>query len=63
MKFKTQHIKVASGHSNYGLHRDGKVTWQTTSSKSGEDIITDEITHASVAQAKALLGSITSSTS
>lgn len=58
MKFNTQHIRVASGHDNYQLHRDGKTTWQTTDSK-GEQAISHLIVHASVREAKALFGNIT----
>jgi len=56
MKFSTQHIRVASGHDVYQLHRDGKTTWQTQ----GEQGATHVIEHTSVAAAKALFGDITS---
>ena len=59
MKFNTQHIRVANGHDNYQLHRDGNVTWRTVDSKGGESAVTQLTTHASVKEAKALFGSIT----
>jgi len=59
MKFSTQHIRVASGHDVYQLHRDGKTTWQTQGDQ-GEQGATHVIEHTSVAAAKALFGDITS---
>lgn len=60
MKFKTQHIRVANGHDNYQLHRDGHVTWQTVDSKGGMSTAVNLTKHTSVAAAKALFGRITS---
>ena len=59
MKFSSQHIRVTNGHLAYQLHREGNVTWQTVDSKSGESAVTNLTTHASVKEAKQLLGSIT----
>ena len=59
MKFSTQHIRVAQGHHPFQLHREGLVTWQTVDSKSGESAVTNLTTHASVREAKALFGAIT----
>lgn len=60
MKFKTQHIRVANGHNAYQLHRDGKDTWETKDGGKGDTAIYNVIHHTSVAQAKAEMGSISS---
>ena len=60
MRFPTQHIRVNNGHANYQLHRDGNVTWETVDGKGNETGISNVITHTSIAEAKALFGSITS---
>jgi len=58
MKFLTQHLRVPSVRNGYTLHRDGNVTWRTTLSTSAPATPYDVIEHASVAKAKALLGSV-----
>lgn len=58
MKFKTQHIRVK--HGAYDLHRDGKTTYKTTTGRTGQITVTDEIVHDTVAAAKAVLGNISS---
>lgn len=60
MKFSTQHIRVANGHENYQLHREGNVTWETRGGESGDNPAVNVIKHTSVAAAKALFGDITS---
>jgi hypothetical protein len=60
MKFPTQHLRVPSVRNGYILHRDGNVTWKTTLSTSAPVTPYDVVEHTSVAQAKALLGQISS---
>jgi hypothetical protein len=60
MKFPTQHIYVADGHTGYTLHRDGAWTWRTATGTQGALSITHEVKHSSVADAKRELGVITS---
>ncbi len=61
MKFKTQHIRVPNNGYGYDLHRDRKTTWKTRTGKAGQIQEFDTIIHATIAAAKAELGSITSS--
>lgn len=58
MKFPTQHLRVPNTHNGYILHRDGNVTWKTTLSTSAVVTPYDVVEHASVAEAKALLGQV-----
>ncbi len=60
MKFKTHHISVHNGGYGYALHRDGMTTWKTRTGKTGQIREFDTIVHATIAAAKAELGSITS---
>lgn len=60
MKFKTQHLRVASTKDGYILHRDGKTTWKTTLSTSSDTPPYDVVEHKTVAAAKAVLGNISS---
>lgn len=59
MKFKSAHISVKNGRDGYGLHRDGDVTWKTTTSLQGVTNCFDVITHPTIAAAKRVLGVIT----
>ena len=58
MKFKTQHLRVASTKDGYILHRDGNTTWKTTMSTTQEVAPFEVVVHDTVAAAKAVLGNI-----
>lgn len=59
MKFKTAHINVKNGREGYGLHRDGALTWKTTTTMAGHTSCYDVVQHDSIAAAKAVFGVVT----